>query len=279
MPKRTDIAYLYDGSYEGFLCCVFESFEKQEIPSDILAEDGAQLSLFPARAIPTDASRASRVAASIPRRISREAEEFVYVAFHTCLNCREIRLLAFLRLGYKAGPAVMHMLADETIAQLFAAVRHAQNEAHLLSGFIRFADCGGLLAATIAPKNRVLPLLAEHFAGRYSACPILIFDETHAQALVAEGGRWRIAPLANFTPPPPGAKEREIRALWRAFYDAIAIEGRRNERCRMSHMPKRYWAHMTEFAQDDAVAAEESASLPAPTPGESAHEICFHNCI
>ena len=55
MPKRTDIAYLYDGSYEGFLCCVFESFEKQEIPSDILAEDGAQLSLFPARAIPTDA--------------------------------------------------------------------------------------------------------------------------------------------------------------------------------------------------------------------------------
>ena len=104
MPKRTDIAYLYDGSYEGFLCCVFESFEKQEIPSDILAEDGAQLSLFPARAIPTDASRASRVAASIPRRISREAEEFVYVAFHTCLNCREIRLLAFLRLGYKPGP-------------------------------------------------------------------------------------------------------------------------------------------------------------------------------
>ena len=126
MPKRTDIAYLYDGSYEGFLCCVFESFEKREIPSDILAEDGAQLSLFPARAIPTDASRASRVAASIPRRISREAEEFVYVAFHTCLNCREIRLLAFLRLGYKAGPAVMHMLADETIAPLFAAVRHAQ---------------------------------------------------------------------------------------------------------------------------------------------------------
>ena len=41
MPKRTDIAYLYDGSYEGFLCCVFESFEKREIPSDILTEDGA----------------------------------------------------------------------------------------------------------------------------------------------------------------------------------------------------------------------------------------------
>ena len=78
---------------------------------------------------------------------------------------------------------------------------------------------------------------------------------------------------------PARPKEREIRALWRAFYDAIAIEGRRNERCRMSHMPKRYWAHMTEFAQDDAIASEESASLPAPTPGESAREIRFHNCI
>lgn len=178
------------------------------------------------------------MAAPFPARISREAEEFVYVAFHTCLNCREIRLLAFLRLGYKAGPAVMHMLADETIAPLFAAVRHAQNRGAFAQRLYPLCGLRRIAGSHHRAQNRVLPLLAGHFAGRYSACPILIFDETHAQALVAEGGQWRIAPLANFTPPPPGAKEREIRALWRAFYDAIAIEGRRNERCRMSHMPQ-----------------------------------------
>ena len=27
-----DVVYLYDGSFEGFLCCVFESFAQHEIP-------------------------------------------------------------------------------------------------------------------------------------------------------------------------------------------------------------------------------------------------------
>ena len=26
------VVYLYDGSFEGFLCCVFESFAQHEIP-------------------------------------------------------------------------------------------------------------------------------------------------------------------------------------------------------------------------------------------------------
>ena len=36
MPPRklhdADVVYLYDGSFEGFLCCVFESFAQHEIP-------------------------------------------------------------------------------------------------------------------------------------------------------------------------------------------------------------------------------------------------------
>ena len=35
MPPRklhdADVVYLYDGSFEGFLCCVFESFAQHEI--------------------------------------------------------------------------------------------------------------------------------------------------------------------------------------------------------------------------------------------------------
>jgi hypothetical protein len=52
----------------------------------------------------------------------------------------------------------------------------------------------------------------------------------------------------------PSERELMFRALWRRFYETIAIEGRRNERCRMSHMPKRYWGNMTEFQEDDPKA-------------------------
>jgi probable DNA metabolism protein len=46
----------------------------------------------------------------------------------------------------------------------------------------------------------------------------------------------------------PGISVSEARyqALWKRFYDTIAIEGRINPRCRMTHMPKRYWENMLE---------------------------------
>ena len=36
--------------------------------------------------------------------------------------------------------------------------------------------------------------------------------------------------------------------------ELIAIEGRYNPKCRMTHMPKRYWNTMTEFQTDGATA-------------------------
>ena len=31
----TDVAYCYDGSFAGFLCCVFESYARREIPAEV----------------------------------------------------------------------------------------------------------------------------------------------------------------------------------------------------------------------------------------------------
>ena len=32
----TDMAYRYDGSFPGFLCCIFESYAKRELPAAVL---------------------------------------------------------------------------------------------------------------------------------------------------------------------------------------------------------------------------------------------------
>ena len=50
----------------------------------------------------------------------------------------------------------------------------------------------------------------------------------------------------------PDQAELECRALWRKFYNTIAIESRYNPKCRMTHMPKRFWGDMTEFQEDPA---------------------------
>lgn len=75
----------------------------------------------------------------------------------------------------------------------------------------------------------------------------MIHDKTHGMALVYKPYEYHIIPMEGFEMASPDGEEARYRALWQEFYDAIAIPGRYNPRCRMSHMPKRYWEHMTEF--------------------------------
>ena len=118
-----------------------------------------------------------------------------------------------------------------------AAVRNMEkavlNEAHLMREFLRFSDYHGALASVIEPKHYILPLIKGHFAERYPEEHFLIFDRT----------------------------------LWQEYYDAIAIKQRENPRCRMTHMPKRFWSCMTEFqTKETNVGAPESIPEQHPAP-------------
>ena len=48
MPDRANVAYCYDGSFEGLLCCIFESFEKKERPVSIQPEGMGAINTLPA---------------------------------------------------------------------------------------------------------------------------------------------------------------------------------------------------------------------------------------
>ena len=35
-PQTAMVVYSYDGSFDGLLCCVFESYDRNEMPADVL---------------------------------------------------------------------------------------------------------------------------------------------------------------------------------------------------------------------------------------------------
>ena len=249
-------AYTYDGSFAGFLTCVFTAYANQEEPACFLTHQEGQAALWPERTVDTDHERAKRVYRSLSPRLGRQGKTLVTYGFLTCLDQRELCLWDFLKLGYAKGPAVTQDLTDPRVAALNKAVLHLTREAHLLKGFTRFSDQGGVLAGEIAPKNRVLPLLRPHFCARYPGENFVLHDRTHREVLLHRPGRWAIVPAEDFRPGAPGEAERQYRRLWRRFYDTIAIEGRYNPRCRMTQMPKRYWGTMTEFQREEAERKE-----------------------
>ena len=192
-------AYEYDGSFAGFLTCVFEAYARKEEPACFLTHQDGRVTLWPARAVDTDDQKARRVYRSLDRSMGLQAKRLVTYGFLTCLEERELRLWEFLRLGYERGPSVMRDLTDPRVSVLLKAVRHLTNEAHLLKGFTRFSDQGGVLAGEITPKNRALPLLRPHFAARYPGETIILYDRTHREALFCQKGNWAIVPLEQFS--------------------------------------------------------------------------------
>lgn len=247
MTNRINQIYYYDGSFDGLLCCVFESYEKKEIPLDILSPNTSRPILFPVKTISTDPAKANRVQASIPQKIGQPALDFIRRAFLTCFPQKELYTLLFLRMGYQHGAAVMGMLTDKVVHALFQAVRHLDKESQLLKGLLRFSIVNHALVAEMEPKNYVLPLLAPHFCSRFREERFLIYDKTHGMGLVYQPYRSAIFPIDDLELPQPDEEEQCYRELWQLFYNTVAIEGRHNPKCRMSHMPKRYWKYLTEF--------------------------------
>jgi probable DNA metabolism protein len=160
---------------------------------------------------------------------------------------KEIALLRFALLGFEKGSKVVEMLAHADVAALLEAEQHLLREGHLLKGFVRFSDCDGKLMAVISPKNFILPFIAEHFADRYGNETFIIYDRTHKAALYHQDGNLELMQLESSTQPEASETEEQYRTLWRQFYKTVAIEDRYNPKCRMTHMPKRYWENMTEM--------------------------------
>ena len=254
MSIKSDVIYNYDGSFEGFLSCVFESFNKKELPFSINTIQDSEPTLFEEKYIDTDLELAKRVYKSFYPKIGTNSKNLILDTFLSNCENKELIILEFLLLAYKKGPATANMLAHKNVSPLVKAQRFVLNEAHLFMGFIRFSDYDGVLVAEIDPKNFVLPKLLPHFCDRYPNEDFLIFDKTHSTALISNKGNGKIIPLDQLSLPAPSQEELTYRNLWRKYYDTIEIKERNNEKCRNTHMPKRYWNNMTEFdtVQDDS---------------------------
>ena len=253
-----EMIYRYDGTFEGFLCCVFDSYVHKESPALFQDEAHMENSLFPARWVGTDAGHARRVLASL-EKIDPFARELVVKGFLTCAPEKERIIYRSIRALYAEGRPLLRRLSDGAVLPLWKAVRHLDGEVHLLKGFVRFSEFEGMLAGEIRPKNRVLPLLRPHFCDRMYNEVFLLYDRTHREALVHRPGQWAVLPLEEFRMAAPSAQEAQYRRLWKRFYDTVEIRERRNPRRRMSNMPKRYWETMTEFQDADYAGVEGPA--------------------
>lgn len=249
MSDRSNIVYRYDGTYQGFLCCVAQCFTDKKLPQGVQLLDEPQGTLFSIKAVETRQDLAARVERSLGEKISPLAQDMVRRGFLTCMEDKELRLIRFILKGYRHGSRITRMSVDSDVHAIDKALLYLKNEAHYHVEFMRFADCGGFLASMITPNNMVLPLVVPHFCERFNMENLVIFDKNHGMGFIyqAAGHRREFFQADRLDLPEPSEEETKFQELWKLFYDTIAVEGRINPKLRRGNMPMRYWQNMTEF--------------------------------
>jgi len=249
MSDNQKVMYIYDGSFEGFLCCVYNFYYNRLKPAGIASRAHFRPSFYETFMVNTDYEQVYRVRFAIEEKMGRRNLEFLTGCFLTCLPEKEMYMLRYVVKGFKAGPGIINMLSDDDVAVLFKAHRHLEREKQRWLGLVRFYRAGDVYVARIEPKNQVLPMIAWHFTNRFGNQSFMIYDATNKQALIYAKGDYRIIYVEDIELPPVSEDEKQTQRLWKQFYDTIAIKERYNPRCRMNFMPKRLWRNLPEMQE------------------------------
>ena len=121
MSTWPQCAFLYDGTFPGFLSCVGESFRRREYPFYFLPPGAKQVSPYPLREIGTDPYLAKLIYNALAREVSENFRRLVEDSFRTVLPQKERHIFDAVYLGLTH--ALPRDREDERVRLLRRAVR------------------------------------------------------------------------------------------------------------------------------------------------------------
>ena len=92
----------------------------------------------------------------------------------------------------------------------------------------------------------ILEPLGHHFMRRLPTQDFIIHDKNRNLCFLYHNDRYESVDGNNFVMPDISSEEKQYQDLWRAFFDTISIKERKNPRCQMQFMPKKYWKDLIE---------------------------------
>lgn len=240
--------YFFDGTKNGLLTCIFESFYEKRIPDDLTTECVQCGLLDEIVTIKTDNEKAERV--------------------YKCLkNCKTKYLVSDFNLTFRSGEkkrfkvlfdylnvAISNKNIDVSKAfalpeiQAFTDLKNRiYTETHRFKGFLRFMETEkGFYYACYEPDNDITELLIPHFTARLQS-PFIIHDIKRNILALCDGKRYKILNGGDNGVTVFMSESEEIFLdLWQQYYKSINIEERKNLRQMRNYMPERYWKNLSE---------------------------------
>jgi len=238
--------------FEAYLTAVLATWHNRAPEWPIVAEGGGWFGPEgPCRRVDGDVRAAQRVATGIRNLAGRRAWIALGWAFRHSGPRKESLLAEFIRSCVKYGPSTLDRLTDAGVVETLVRARAVKAEAHRYLGLLRFQTVDGQgWYAAYEPDHDVTGLLVGPFHRRMEGLDWMIHDVGRGKAWVCQNGAGRgVTGVVVSSVPSGEVHEASYQALWRQYFQTIAVRERLNPRCQRSKMPVKTWNHLVERPQ------------------------------
>lgn len=251
-----DHTLIYDGTFDGFLTCVFHVYELKLGTVTFQRQNHIQASLFGnSNEVISDVVKADRVWKGIKSKTSAAGSFRLFSAFLSEQAKIESLLLDYIRQAFKSQTFIDTDFSNETVLKVSQIAKSVGREKHRMEAFVRFKlTTDGIYFANIEPDFDVLPLISKHFERRYADQKWIIYDLKRQYGLYYDLNRVEIMQLSlpdNYDPTKTTldfftTSEIEFQTLWQDYFESTNIPSRKNMKLHVQHVPKRYWKYLSE---------------------------------
>jgi len=247
---------LYDGSFDGFLCCVFWTYN-QKTPNPIIQKDFSSTNqLFSiTEQIETDTIKAKRVWSSFQKLTSKVEQRNIFKAFLSEIKGVENTILNYMQSAFLSKQSKGNIdYGNKDILKISQVARMVNREKHRMEAFVRFKlTKDNLYVSVIEPDFNVLPLIIYHFKDRYADQKWIIYDAKRKYGIHYDLNTVELITFDHHfntnhqvTEQNLDHTESDFQELWSTYYKNVNIKSRKNTKLHRQHIPKRYWKHLTE---------------------------------
>ncbi|MCK5128890.1 MAG: TIGR03915 family putative DNA repair protein [Clostridiales bacterium] len=244
-----NVTYVTDGSFEGLLSAIHTMYYSNDKVIDILLNHPKQLDFsVNYKQIQTNTENAHTVYQAINQKISHQAAYIITLVWLSELPQCGSMIANFIKLGFNVGRRIDNMLTHKDVLPVHKASQKVTTEKHRMLGLCRFSMTErNFYLCEISPDYNILTLIAPHFASRMADQRWVIVDTQRNLNAIYNCEKWYIYPSKVLNKIPYSKDEIQCRALWKKYFDIIAIKGRTNPKLQKNMMPVRYWKNLTEF--------------------------------
>lgn len=247
---------VYDGSFGGFLCAVFDVYYYKYTDADICPAGRFNGNIFEAiHTVHNNKANEERIWNGLNNKLTKEAQDGLYRTFLSELPRIENSLLHYIQYVFSSDRFMENDFSNAAVVTINQTAKKVWREKHRMEAFVRFQKTADdLFYAIIEPDYNVLPLISKHFSSRYADQRWLIYDANRKYGMYFDLQNVAEVQL-NFSEDAEKGKsikaiynpdEEAYQQLWQQYFKSVNIAARKNTKLHIQHMPRRYWKYLPE---------------------------------